>query len=502
MQNLIPAFFLILTLLSLGCTRPNQAALSNDQGEVPAPAVDAQNYVPQNAIAPVDNAANSAVQADAPTTTEHVVLLGETLSTIARQYGVDLFSLMDHNEIDDGNLLLPGQVLTIPVDKPAENETPVTRPSANLEIISDHELVYGLDARDFDIQRFLQSYDGYLLTLEEEVEGHMLTGPEIVQLLADRYSINPKLLLAVLEYDAGALTAASPPDDNYILGHEQEGAEGLYRQLSWAANLLNWGFYGRADGGASSFLMGDSQVDFAPEISDGTAGVQNYLGGRDGITYNQWLRDAGPDGFAALYRDLFGASAVDAGTPLLPDELYSPALLLPWESGETWHLSSGPHGGWNTGSAWAALDFVPSDIEYGCVPSESWVTAVAGGIVTRSGLGAVVLDLDGDGYAGSGWAVTYMHLDDNQRIAAGTTVAPGDRLGHPGCEGGFSNGTHLHLARTYNGRWISADGDIPFNLSGWISGGEGYEYNGWLLRDGVIKTADIYKTDDNAITAD
>jgi len=81
-------------------------------------------------------------------------------------------------------------------------------------------------------------------------------------------------------------------------------------------------------------------------------------------------------------------------------------------------------------------------------------------------------------------------------------VAPRDRLGHPGCEGGVSNGTHLHLARTYNGRWISADGEIPFNLSGWISGGEGYEYNGWLLRDGVVKTADVYKTDDNSITAD
>jgi LasA protease len=126
---------------------------------------------------------------------------------------------------------------------------------------------------------------------------------------------------------------------------------------------------------------------------------------------------------------------------------------------------------------------------------------MADGVIARSGFGAVVLDLDGDGYAGSGWAITYMHLDNRDRIEEGARVSVGDRLGHPGCEGGVTNGTHLHLARTYNGRWISADGTIPFDLDVWVSGGEGYEYNGWLERDGVTKTADIYRTDDNAITA-
>jgi hypothetical protein len=127
---------------------------------------------------------------------------------------------------------------------------------------------------------------------------------------------------------------------------------------------------------------------------------------------------------------------------------------------------------------------------------------VADGIVTRSGFGAVVIDLDGDGNEGSGWAVTYMHLDNNQRIPEGTLVKSGDPLGHPGCEGGVTNGTHLHLARTYDGRWISADGSIPFDLSGWISSGIGYEYNGWLERDDEIKTADVYTTEENAITAE
>jgi hypothetical protein len=67
----------------------------------------------------------------------------------------------------------------------------------------------------------------------------------------------------------------------------------------------------------------------------------------------------------------------------------------------------------------------------------------------------------------------------------GTFLNPGDRIGHPSCEGGFASGTHVHLARKYNGEWISADGAIPFVLEGWVSGGLGTEYDGTLSRDGV-----------------
>jgi hypothetical protein len=125
---------------------------------------------------------------------------------------------------------------------------------------------------------------------------------------------------------------------------------------------------------------------------------------------------------------------------------------------------------------------------------------MADGIVTRSDFGAVVVDLDGDGFAGTGWAITYMHLETRDRVAAGTAVRAGDHLGHPSCEGGFSNGTHTHIARTYNGRWISADGDLPFNMSGWVSEGLGREYDGLLIRNGETKEACVCRDTINAIT--
>lgn len=494
------AMLLLFALVLSGCVRPETGAPGSSRGAA-AQASSAVGNAPASAAG---SSKSIALAADPePAQRTHTVLLGETLGTIAAQYGTDVTTLVALNDIEDANHLLPGRILMIPEDRAPESVAALEiAPQSAFDMFTDHELLFGLDARDFDLDDFVQAQGGLLVTFEEEVEGQILTGGEIVQLVAERHSVNPKLLLAILEYESGWLTEPAAAETSYPLGYEQEGVEGLYKQLSWAANLLNWGFYGRADGGLASFALGESEIIFDSAISDGTAGAQLYLAARPDVTAQQWQYDTGPEGLAATYRSLFGKPAVAENLPVMPANLQQPRLSLPWESGVTWNFSGGPHGGWNSGSAWAALDFVPPDVEYGCAQSDSWVTAVADGIVARSGQGAVVLDLDGDGYAGSGWAIIYMHLDNRDRIEEGTAVFRGDRLGHAGCEGGVSNGTHLHLARTYNGRWISADGGLPFDLDGWVSSGVGYEYNGWLTRAGETKTADVIASDDNAITAD
>jgi murein DD-endopeptidase MepM/ murein hydrolase activator NlpD len=427
----------------------------------------------------------------------YTVQEGDTLGSIAEQYETSTATLIILNQIVNSDIIFTGQTLRVPGP---EFETLI---SPSFEIIPDSELVYGPASKTFDVHTFTQPLSGYLLTYEEEVEGQLLFGPDIVQLVADRHSVNPKLLLAALEYQSGWLTNGQPSETTFPMGYMDENTSGLYKQLSWTANLFNLGFYGRAEGGMTSFLVnGEIPVSFAADISFGTSGVQYYLAARDSIIYESWLSDVGPGGFHDTYSRLFGDPFDQEIQPLIPADLTQPPFELPWTSGETWFFTSGPHGGWNSGSAWAALDFVPPDTSAGCSPSESWVTAVADGVVSRAGFGAVVLDLDGDGYSGTGWAVTYMHLENRDRMPDGTRVKTGDPLGHPGCEGGFSNGTHVHIARTYNGRWISADGSLPFDLGGWISQGAGYEYNGSLVRDGEIKTADIFHAEDNAITAE
>jgi murein DD-endopeptidase MepM/ murein hydrolase activator NlpD len=164
-------------------------------------------------------------------------------------------------------------------------------------------------------------------------------------------------------------------------------------------------------------------------------------------------------------------------------------MQLPFEPGDVWSYTGGPHGGWDSGSAWGALDFAPPGEALGCVSSDSWVVAVANGWIVRAENGAVMQDLDNDGYEQTGWNVLYMHIESRDRVEPNTYVYAGERIGHPSCEGGFSNGTHVHLARKYNGEWIPADGNLPFNLDGWVSSGNGIEYDGYLTRGDVVYEA-------------
>ena len=84
-----------------------------------------------------------------------------------------------------------------------------------------------------------------------------------------------------------------------------------------------------------------------------------------------------------------------------------------------------------------------------------------------------------------------MHVEARDRVEVGARLNAGDRIGHPSCEGGVANGTHVHLARKYNGEWIPADGAIPIVLDGWVSTGLGREYDGMLVNsENAIEACD------------
>ena len=138
--------------------------------------------------------------------------------------------------------------------------------SPSFKIIPDSELVYGPAARDFDIDAFIAYFDSYLARHQEDVEGTVLSGPQIVQLVADRFSVNPRLLLAALEYRAGWVSQPQPNELVYPMGRARAGVEGLYRQLAWAADQLNWGYYGRSEGGLTGVTIGDTTIAFARRL--------------------------------------------------------------------------------------------------------------------------------------------------------------------------------------------------------------------------------------------
>lgn len=423
------------------------------------------------------------VVGNTPVAQNYLVLSGDTLGGIAQRFNVSIEELTQANNITDPNSLVVGQSLTIPVVAPQP-----TGPA--LKIIPDSELVYGPMSASFDIPAFIQSKGGYLAGYSQDVDGVTMDGAQVLQLIAQDYSINPRLLLAVLEYRSGWVTKQTPDPslDQDPFGYIDNWYVGLYRQLAWASIQLNSGFYRWRSNNATEWVLADgSIVPIDPTINAGTAGIQFFFSQID--DYANWLNDVSTGGFQQFYVQFFGNPFTLAIEPLIPENLVQPALLLPFGPGETWSLTGGPHLAWDTGTPFGALDFAPPGEAQGCVESDAWVTAVADGLVTRTGVGLVVLDLDGDGNEGSGWVVVYMHIESRDRVQPGTYLHAGDRVGHPSCEGGVSTGTHVHLARKFNGVWIAADGPVPFNLSGWVASGTGEEYVGALTRGGVVVEA-------------
>ena len=280
--------------------------------------------------------------------------------------------------------------------------------------------------------------------------------------------------------------------------------EGLFQQLSWVATRLNGGYYGWKRGNRGTMrLLSGIRAAIAPGVNPGTAGVQNCLAGLSD-TLDEWLALTGPDGFPATYERLFGNPFAYAVEPLVPPDLVQPELRLPWESGHTWYLTGGPHEGWGNGSDRAALDFVPGNELLGCAPSGEWITAAAPGLVLRSENGEVVVDLDGDGFEQSGWTLLYLHVYAEGRVEAGAYAQRGQRIGHPSCEGGVAEATHLHFARRYNGEWIPAgSGPAPMVLSGWTAHEDVMPYDGTLTRGDEERVAcECWNDDLNGLVSD
>ncbi len=128
---------------------------------------------------------------------------------------------------------------------------------------------------------------GYLAQYTEKIDPVVLTGPQIVDRIATDYSVNPRILLAVLEYQSHWVSRLNPDPAtlDYPIGLKDTRRKGLYRQLAWAADNLNLGYYlWRVNGVASWILPDGNVVPISATINAGTAGVQNMFASLLGLS--------------------------------------------------------------------------------------------------------------------------------------------------------------------------------------------------------------------------
>lgn len=392
-------------------------------------------------------------------------------------------------DVDNSGILFPGTRLFI-----KDNLELTTAPDL---LFPDSDVVFSPSAIGFDLAAFAREQGGFLSEHSEIMTRGTTPSVEIVAELALGHSINPRILLTMMEYESGWVTRSPETDEEkrYPMGWLRTDRGGIYQQIGIVIRELKQGYYDWRAGTLTELIFPDGEtLRLSPFLNAGTVGVMYALSKYH--TYEEWdSAFYGSGSMVEVHEELFGdpwerAAGVE---PLFEKGVEQPELHLPIPPNQVWNNTCGPHNAWglSTLSPPAALDFGPPLDRSGCGFSRYWTTAAAAGKVVRvDNNGVVVIDLDMDGYEQTGWVLLYMHVANSGRVNLGDVLQMDDRVGHPSCQGGSSSGIHVHIARKYNGEWVLADGGIPFVLSGYRA------YNGEKFCAGTLESGE------HTITAD
>ena len=461
------------------------------------PPIPTETSIPIPTLMPTGMPTQTLVQVFAPNPQSQQIMYyaqsGDSLKAVAARFDVEVGEITSPKNLPFVGLVDEGTLLIIP-DRIKGEKTP------NIQLIPDSEIIFSNSATSFDVAAFVKNAGGFLASYKQWITSTGWTeSTDVIDQLSRSNSVNPRILLALLEYESGWVYG-TPTDmfrEQYPMGFQiQDDDQGLYKQLQWAVNQLFAGYYGWRMGTLTELTFPNGEtLRLAPDLNAGTVALQYFFSRQRNRA--EWVSVLDPDsysGFPAFYTRMFGDLAARAriDSPIFPTGIVQPDLVLPFKVDDQWNYTSGPHGAWDRTGPLAAIDFAPASNHKGCDPSSLWAVAAAPGVVVRSETGIVVVDLDGDGNEQTGWDLIYMHMGEQGRIPVGQWVQVDDRIGHPSCEGGASTGRHIHFARKFNGEWIIADSALPFILSGWLIHAGDIPYKGTMTNGTHLVTADPY----------
>jgi len=348
-------------------------------------------------------------------------------------------------------------------------------------ILADGQFVYGPNVGRFQMANFLQARGSPLASYASMLDDK-----------ASYYSINPRVLLTILEMRSNSVTRGDA-DLGEAIGYP--AITSLDEEVEELLERLAGVFYARLYGdlatiGMLTITLRTGEVVAVPgSAKAGTLAVLTSLAPLSSL--EQWNAILLPDssaGFVATYRRLFPESdPLDDSNDITPD-MAPPADLLkmPFECNDTWYFSGGPHeyDGCDGAHVRSAVDFAPG-VANCAIPTNRWITAPAAGTVGTVNCGGCQVYIN---YTG-GWGVRFYHVA-NPQVSQGQLVAQDQRIGNPSCKpaqggscGGCSGtayGTHAHIDLLYNGSFVAIEGAA---FEGWVVHGTTC-YNGYLERGG------------------
>ena len=361
-----------------------------------------------------------------------------------------------------------GTVLpTIPVG----TALPTAQPTPARRFLSMDELVYAPDFDSGAIQTYVGAAGGDLADVSLYVDGRRY--PFGAALIGQTlyYSVSPKIILALIEYQADLVTQPNQPNERYTWAVGYAGDEGRFAgfgaQMRWATREM---FYARRD----------LPVRPALRFADGEADAPAYLSNAQYVmarllapTIRADRLDVALWQFNETYERLFGTLPVQVPTGNAPPVILHHPLkeLFPvtsfFDHGGPFlmrNMSAGIMTYWGHNETDMAFAYNGHDgWDYAAAPPDPAFAAATGTVIF-----AGIADDNCDTRAvivehGADLRTLYWHLSQ-VNVDIGQTVAQGEQIGVVG-NTGCSKGPHLHFGVQYRGvnidpyGWCSATPD-------------------------------------------
>ncbi|WP_275423264.1 M23 family metallopeptidase [Pseudoalteromonas sp. MMG022] len=328
-------------------------------------------------------------------------------------------------------------------------------PTYSIQLIDEQSFLFNNTLQSYDWDSFFLSY-----------APHLADKKEVILHWAGYSSINPKLLIALMEQQSQVVSAPTKQNLNAPFA-TLSSRTGFNSQIEDIALMLSKRYYAYLE------LSEKLNVQDAPSTNAATVALISLLQKQpNGVSkiiaqYNQLF-----DGDSL---QLHADSQVKTAKPSNFQAQAAFSMQLPWPSGYAWY-SGGAHSNTGSGYPYSSLDFNNGSGGWGS--NTPWVQASHGGTVTRYSSCNIRVTHS------SGYATQYYHMD-NLQYQTGDVISPGAWLGRYAsnrnqalCQGGSSTGPHVHFSLLSNGRFISLHN---WYISGYRIdvGNSNYDTNCW-----------------------